>query len=159
MAKVTAVGFDELAKQLETLADHSGSIASAALYSGAGMMADKVRNAVNSQQTQPDRKHKGKALLPYEKKALQNGLVIEKFVQDKARDYTQTAVTFKGRTDHRTKNYPDGIPTILLARAINKGTSFRSANRFFNNTVNRTRAEAERLMTETAEREMKKYIK
>lgn len=159
MAKVTAVGFDELAKELESLADHSGAIASAALYAGAGLMADKVRSAVDSQQTEHDRKHKGKALLPYEKEALQDGLMIEKFVQDKARDYTQTAITFHGRTNHRTENYPDGVPTILLARAINKGTTFRSANRFFHNTVNRTRTEAEHLMVETAEREMKKHIK
>lgn len=159
MAKVTTVGFDELAKELETLADHSGKIASAALYAGAGMMADKIRNAVDAQQTEPTRKHKGKALLPYEKEALSNGLTIEKFKQDKARDFTETAITFKGRTGHRTESYPDGVPTILLARAINKGTTFRSANRFFNNTVNRTRAEAERLMAETAEREMKKHIK
>lgn len=159
MAKVVAVGFDTLAKELQQIADHSGEIASRALYNGAGMMADRIRNAVDSQQTQADRKHKGKALLPYEKDALQNGLTIEKFIHDKGRDYTQTAITFHGRVNHRTENFPDGMPTILLARAINKGTSFRSPNRFFINTVNKTRSEAEQAMVKTAEQEMKKHIK
>lgn len=159
MAKITAVGFDDLAKELETVANHSGEIASRALYEGAGLMADKIRNSIDSLQTQPDRKHKGKTLLPYEKEALQRGLTVEKFIQDKGRDYTQTAITFHGRSDHRTERHPDGIPTILLARAINKGTSFRSANRFFINTVNKTRADAERAMMLAAEREMKKHIK
>lgn len=159
MAKIVQVGFDTLAKELETIADHSGEIASRALYAGAGVMADKIRSAVDSQQTQPNREHKNKSLLPYEKQALQNGLTVEKFIHDKARDYTQTSITFHGRTDHRTESYPNGVPTILLARAINKGTSFRSANRFFSNTVNKTRSEAEQVIVQTAEQEMKKHIK
>lgn len=159
MAKITSVGFDALAKELNTIADHSGEIASRALYAGAGVMADRIRTSVESLQTERDRKHKGKTVLPYEKEALMNGLTIEKFKKDKARDFTQTTITFHGRADHPTKNYPTGVPTILLARAINKGTTFRSANRFFHNTVNRTRGEAEKAMVDKAEEEMKKRTK
>lgn len=159
MAKVVTVGFDELAKELETLANHSGKIATSALYAGAGEMADRIRSSTEKLQTETERKHRTRNLLPYEKQALLDGLTVEKFTQDSGRDYTQTTVTFHGKTDHPTESYPDGLPTILLARSITKGTTFRRANRFFPNTVNRSRKEVEKLMTETAEREMKKHIK
>lgn len=158
MAKVTAVGFDELAKELGTIADHAGTIASAALYEGSGYMADQLRHSVERLETD-ERKHVMNHVLNYEKEALQKGLTIEKFTKDTARGVTKTAITFHGYTDHKTSSYPTGIPTILLARAITKGTSFRRANRFFSNTVNRARKETERLMVQKAEEEMRKDIK
>lgn len=158
MAKVTAVGFDELAKELGTLADHTGRIASAALYEGSGYMADQIRHSVDNLQTD-DRKHVTNHVLDYEKKALERGLTIEKFTQDKARGVTETAVTFHGYTEHKTARWPTGVPTILLARAITKGTSFRRPNRFFPNTVNRARKTAEEIMVKKAEEEMRKDIK
>ena len=158
MAKVTAVGFDELAKELGTLADHTGRIASATLYEGSGYMADQIRHAVDNVQTD-DRKHVTNHVLDYEKEALQRGLTIEKFTQDKARGVTETAVTFHGYTSHKTAIWPTGVPTILLARAITKGTSFRRPNRFFPNTVNRARKTAEEIMVKKAEEEMRKDIK
>lgn len=158
MAKVTAVGFDELAKELNTIADHTGSIASAALYEGSGYMADQIRHAVDALQTD-DRKHATNHVLEYEKEALSKGLTIEKFKQDTARGVTQTAITFHGYSDHKTDSYPTGAPTILLARAITKGTSFRRPNRFFPNAVNRSRKATEDIMVKKAEEEMRKDIK
>lgn len=158
MANVTAVGFDELAKELGTLADHAGSIASAALYEGSGHMADQLRHSIERLETD-ERKHVTNHVLDYEKDALQKGLTIEKFTKDSARGVIQTAITFHGYTDHKTSTYPTGVPTILLARSINKGTSFRRANRFFPNTVNRARKETEDLMLKKAEEEIRKDIK
>lgn len=159
MAKIVSVGFDDLIKQFDAVATHSGAIASKALYAGAGLMADKLRKSLDNIQTEESRKHKTRMLLPYEKEALQRGLSINKFTQDKARDFTETAVTFHGRTNHRTAKYPDGVPTILIARSINAGTTFRRKNRWFQNVVSRNRKEAEKTMVTTAELEMKKYIK
>ena len=76
MANVTAVGFDELAKELGTIADHVGSIASAALYEGSGYMADQLRHSVERLETD-ERKHVTNHVLDYEKEALQKGLTIE----------------------------------------------------------------------------------
>ena len=159
MAKVIAVGLDELAKELGTVADHVGNIASAALYEGSGFMADKIRTAIDKLEAEEDRKHVRNHVLDYEKEALEKGLTIEKFKKDRGRGMTETAITFHGRSDHKTAKYPNGIPTILLARSIHKGTSFRRANRFFPRTVNRYRKEAEDLMVKKAEEEMRKDIK
>ena len=159
MAKIVAVGLDQLAKQFSDVADQTGRIAKKSLYEGSGMLADKLRNATENLTAEEERKHKTKAVLDYEKKALLNGLSVEKFKDNRALDCVETSVTFHGRSEHRTKNYPDGVPTILLARAINKGTAFRTSNRFFPNTVNRNRKDAEALMVKTAEAEMNKILK
>ena len=159
MAKIVAVGLDQLAKQFSDVADSTGRIAKKSLYEGSGMLADKLRNATENLTTEDQRKHQSKAVLDYEKKALLNGLSVEKFKDNRALDVVETSVTFHGRSEHRTKKYPDGVPTILLARAITKGTTFRTANRFFPNTVNRSRKEVETRMVKTAEAEMKKILK
>ena len=159
MAKIVAVGIDQLAKQFSDVADSTGRIAKKSLYEGTGFMADKLRNATENLTSEEQRKHRSKVVLDYEKEALLNGLTVEKFKDNRALDCVETSVTFHGRSEHRTKNYPDGVPTILLARAINKGTAFRTANRFFPNTVNRNRKDAEAMMVKTAEAEMRKILK
>lgn len=159
MAKIVAVGIDQLAKQFSDVADSTGRIAKKSLYEGTGFMADKLRNATENLTSEEQRKHRSKAVLDYEKEALLNGLTVEKFKDNRALDCVETSVTFHGRSEHRTKNYPDGVPTILLARAINKGTAFRTANRFFPNTVNRNRKDAEAMMVKTAEAEIRKILK
>ena len=159
MAKIVAVGIDQLAKQFSDVADSTGRIAKKSLYEGTGFMADKLRNATENLTSEEQRKHRSKAVLGYEKEALLNGLTVEKFKDNRALDCVETSVTFHGRSEHRTKNYPDGVPTILLARAINKCTAFRTANRFFPNTVNRNRKDAEAMMVKTAEAEIRKILK
>lgn len=160
MAKITSVGFDDLLQQLQEVADQAQPMAEKALYNGAGHMAGGIRKTVDNMQTVEDRKKVTGKILDYEKEALQDGLTIGKF----NRKYggtgsVSTVVKFHGRSKHRTKNYPDGVPTELLARAITKGTSFRKPNRFFSRAVNKIRKETEEIMTKTLEDELKKIIK
>ena len=159
MAKIVAAGIDQLAKQFSDVADQTGRIAKKSLYEGSGFMADKLRNATENLVVEDHRVHPSKRVLDYEKQALLKGLTVEKFKDNRALDCVETSVTFHGRSEHRTVQYPDGVPALLLARAINKGTVFRTANRFFPNTVNQNRKDAEALMVKTAEAEMKKILK
>lgn len=159
MAKIVCVGFDQLAKQFSDVANHSGHIARKSLFEGSGLLADKLRQATENLTTEDSRKHVTKAVLDYEKEALLNGLTVERFKTSRSLDYTQTSITFHGRANHRTEKYPDGIPTIVLARSITKGTPFRSKNRYFPNTVNRSRKQVEEKMVKVAEDEINKFIK
>ena len=86
MASIVSVGFDQLEKELLTMADSSGRIAKAALYDGADFMADKLRAATENLQVEDRRRKRSKNVLDYEKEALLNGLAIEKFRDDRARD-------------------------------------------------------------------------
>lgn len=159
MAKITSVGFDDLIQSLQEIADQAQPIAEKALYNGAGHMAGGIRKTVDNMQTVEDRKKVTGKILDYEKEALQDGLTIGKFNRNGGTGSVSTVVKFHGRSKHRTKNYPDGVPTELLARAITKGTSFRKPNRFFSRAVNKIRKETEEIMTKTLEDELKKIIK
>lgn len=159
MAKMITTGFDQLIKEFEDIADHSQEICSKSVYEGAGMMADKLKQSINSINEEGQRKHRSRSLLPYEKEALQNGLSISKFKKDAQRDVVQTTISFKGYVHHPTEAFPDGMPLIYLARSINRGTTFRTPNRYFPNTVNRNAKAVEQKMVEVTEAEIKKYIK
>ena len=159
MASIVSVGFDQLEKELLTMADSSGRIAKAALYDGADFLADKLRTATENIEVENRRRNRSRNVLDYEKQALLNGLCIEKFKDDRARDCVRTSITFHGYTDHATERYPGGVPTILLARAIISGTEFRLKNRFFPNAFNRNRKETEEVMVRKAESEMAKILK
>ena len=147
-AKIVSSGFDSVIKEFENIADQSDRICTAAVYKGAGVMADRLKESINALDTQERRAHVNKKLLPYELEALQKGLSIGKFEHDKARDFVGTDITFKGYTEHPTEDFPLGMPIKYLARSINAGTSFRSANRFFGNTVRRNAQKVEKEMAD-----------
>lgn len=159
MAKLVSVGFDDLIKEFNVIADHSGDIAAKMLYTGSGEMADSIKNSIEGLKTEEQRKHVTSAVTPDEQDALAKGLSIKKFNRDKSRDYIQTSISFKGYTDKKTKAYPTGIPVILLARSIQSGTSFRKPNRYFTNTVNRNKKKVEETMKNVAESELRKLVK
>lgn len=157
--KIVSTGFDAVIKEFEQIAEQSDRICTAALYKGAGSMADRLKDSVNALNTEDRRAHKTSKLLPYEQEALQKGLSIGKFEHDKTRDFVATDITFRGYTNHPTESFPTGMPIRYLARSINAGTSFRSANRFFGNTVRRNAQKVEKEMAETIESELQKLIK
>ena len=158
MAKIASFGFDQLTKELEAVAANTESITEMALDRGADHMNRKLHDALDAQPVTDDRDHKTNQLLDYEKKALQDGMYVSD-IKKYSSGNTIKAISFSGYADHPTKTYPTGAPTIMLARAITKGTSFRKANRFFPNTVKKSRQETEEIMANTVENELKKYIK
>lgn len=157
--KIISSGFDSVIAEFEKIAEESDRICTAAVYKGAGTMADRLKDSVNSLNTEKRRAHKTNELLPYEKEALQKGLSIAKFEHDKSRDFVGTDITFRGYSDHPTESFPTGMPVRYLARSINAGTSFRSGNRFFGNTVRRNAQRVEKEMAEVIETELQKIIK
>lgn len=161
MAKTTVIttGFNEIIKEFNDLSDQSLSICSKALYEGAGLMADRLKEEINSLPVTDQRHKRTKSLLPYEKEALVKGLSIDEFEKDSARDRVSTKITFHGYSDHPTEEYPNGVPIILLARSITAGTTFRVANRFFPNTVRRNTTVVERKIQEMIDQEVKKIMK
>ena len=158
MAKIASFGFDQLTKELEAVANNTDNIAEKALDKGADHMNRKLHEALDAQKVTKDREHKTNRLLDYEKKALQDGMYVSD-IKKYSSGNTIKAISFSGYADHPTKTYPTGVPTIMLARAITKGTTFRKKNRFFPRTVNKYRQETEEIMANTAENELKKYIK
>jgi hypothetical protein len=72
--------------------------------------------------------------------------------------YLNVKIGFDGYNSHTTKTYPKGQPNVMIARALERGTSFSPATPFVNKAVNRVRAQAEAKMQKTLDEEIKKTM-
>lgn len=124
-------GLEDLYLKLETIATDSGAIARKCLYEGAKVVADELRQAV---ETIPTEEHHAVPtarngiqiayLTPEEKAACLNGIGVAKH-EERGDAYT-TAVSFNGYMDEpTTKRYPHGIPVAVIMRSLEIGSSVR----------------------------------
>jgi hypothetical protein len=151
-------GLEDVEALLNTLGDKAGSVASAGLYDGAGVMADEIQRQVNAIRTEEFRYtvFGQRAPSPEEKAALQSvGAGIAKF--DKNGSEVDTSVGFSnaGYADVNGKRKP--IPQI--ANAINSGTSFMKAQPFFRKAVNSGRTRAVEAISRGIEEKVDALIK
>lgn len=130
-------GLEELITRMGTLEDKGVDIASAALYEGAGIMADAVTKAVQGIVTEEFRytKH-GQRLPSPEEKALilsaRRG--VTKFKKSKTSVETSIGFQKSGYGDLGGKTRP--IPVV--ANSIESGTSFMKPQPFFRTAVEKT---------------------
>lgn len=66
---------------------------------------------------------------------------------------------FDGYNDIITKKYPKGQPNVMIARSVNKGTSFMVAQPFMDTTVSRETAKTIEIIRENFENQMEKLWK
>ena len=86
-----------------------------------------------------------------------NGFGISHIQDDDG--FVNVKLGFDGYNGTRTKNYPKGQPNVLIARAVNSGTTFRKKTRFVDKAVSSSRKAAEKAMDETCNREIEKIMK
>ena len=128
-------GLDELNRKLDKLGENTQGIAAQGLYDGAGLVADKVSQAVNGIATEPFRYAKGgrKRKPSPEEKALlakaKHG--VAKFRKSGTEVQTSVGLQNSGYGELNGKTKP--IPVI--ANAINSGTSFMDRQPFFRKAV------------------------
>lgn len=68
-------------------------------------------------------------------------------------------ISFDGYNAMKTKKYPKGQPNILIARAIESGTSFRQKYPFVRKAVNASRKKAQETMQKVIDDEASKITK
>lgn len=149
MAKVTLKkGGEDIAKLLMNVSRAGTAAGKVATYEGAKVIADAIRA---SAEALPDEKHRylqdGDAynvVSETDKKDLLNSLGIAEIKKDE--DGVRTVVGFAGYGSHPTRKYPKGLPMPLLARAIESGSSVRSAHPFVRPAVNAKRKAARTAM-------------
>ena len=123
-------GMEELIMKMDKLEDKGRSVASRALYEGAGLVADSVSSAVDSIATEEFHYTKFGTRLPSpEEKAIlkQAKKGVAKF--RKSKDSVNTSVGMENSGYGTLKGKTKPIP--LIANAINSGTSFMSPQPFF----------------------------
>lgn len=131
-------GIDQYVTILENLEYSAFDAMGSAIYVGAGIVADEVNRQIRGL---PDT-----ACTSMEKAALIDGLGISRMENDNG--YVNVKIGFDGYDNVKTKKYPKGHAVCMIARAIEKGTSFRSANPFVSRAVRATKDKAEKAMAE-----------
>ena len=163
MPKITFKAGDEYALKLSRLAGKSDGVAKRAIYKGAEIVTDAIKQNLENIPTekarwlQPGEQFDG--LTENQKKALANGFGLTKMEQDESGNWN-TKAGFEGYVNSRpTKNYPKGLPIPMLARALERGTSVRRKHPFNRPAVAASKKAAEEAMNRSINEDIEKIMK
>lgn len=158
MAKFEFTGIDEYLKQLNTLADKGEGICKRAVYDGAAVVANAVREEINKLQTTDKNPPKGEQLgvLSYERDGLLDGLGVAKIRNEDG--YINTKVGFDGYNRLRSKKYPKGHPNMMIARSIESGSSMRRKNPFMTRALKAAKAKAAEAMKKRMDEDIEQIM-
>lgn len=154
------IGLDEAMKRLEDLGARSDELLSRALYDGAKVMADGLKDAIRALPEDTgfkriDRGDKPRNVVdPLDKEDLISHMGISSFRSETGKVYAR--ISFDGYGQVRTKKFPNGRPVVLIARSINSGSSVRMKHPFIKPTVNQYKSAAFDAMRKCVEDELKK---
>ena len=160
MAKIAFKGLEEYERKLSRLGKESEKVAGAAIYEGAAIMADAIRQNIESL---PIVTGYGTTDAPLpggvtrsQKQGLLDGLGITPMSSDNG--FYNVKIGFDGYNSTKTKNYPQGQPNQLVARGVESGTSWKMKKPFVRPAINRSRKTVEKTMAETLDREINKIM-
>lgn len=161
MAKIEMKGLDEYTKALSRLElGLKDKVIGAAIYDGADIVADEIRAGINALPVDsgfgtPDAPLKGPNKV--QKDALLASFGITRMGERFG--FYDVKVGFDGYNEIRTKRWPKGQPNAMIARSIERGTSFLLKTPFVKQAMSRAKTRALEAMKRTTEREIKKLMK
>jgi HK97 gp10 family phage protein len=160
MAKMTiGKGVDDFISELGDLKHAAGRFSGRALYVGAKIMADALKAQVEALpvRNQGHRERGRRNPTQVEKDGLIEGLgITRKRIEN---GNSNISIGFDGYNAHVTDKWPKGKPNAMIARSINKGTSFMRRIPFKTQAVNASRAAAEEAMVEEVDKQIKQIMK
>ncbi len=160
MADYKITGTDELEKTFSLLTQDAERLARGALYHGAGVMTDAIKESIQNLETMDEaealKREKGKQIIltGTQKQDLINGFGIAP--QRFSAGVYDTHIGFNGYGSRPTKKYPKGLPNQLLARAAESGTSFRRKQPFMRKAIISTREKTIEAMQKSIDEDIKK---
>lgn len=147
---------------LGKIGDASKDICGAAIYEGAKIIADEVKNNLNSLNVTTDelamlkaKKSEPTYITQRAKEGLIKSFGVTPMSQDKDGIYN-VKLGFDGYNDVKTKKWPKGQPNQLIARACESGSSAMIKQPFFREAVQKTKKKAESRMAEVLDEKIKK---
>lgn len=176
------VGFEKIISNMQALTNASNDMIKQAIYPGAGLMADELRKAIENlpeietdiddvryqslrqkdsyKRDEVKRKNPKKGLprgaTKTEKAGMLEGLGLAPMRTDK--DMINTKAGMDGYNDNRTASWPKGKPNVMIARAIESGTSFRQKTPFIEPTYKKNKEKAVQLMAKAFDDMAAKYM-
>ncbi len=160
MPKMSTKGLDDAIAMLSKVGSKSRDIIERGLYEGAGVVADAVRENIDDIPTSEDwgtPNHPKAGPSAKEKDALREGLGVSPM--ETSGGTTNVSVGFDGYSDDVTKNFPKGKPVAMIARSVERGTSFMQARQFIKPAVASSKSQAIAKMDQTIKEEIKKLTK
>lgn len=156
MAKIQFKNGSEYMAKLEKL-DRSfrSDVAGKAIYKGAAVVADAIQAGISGLRAE-DTEALGK-LSAKQRYGLHQSLGIAKLQNDAG--LLNVKIGWDGYNDVKTKKWPKGQPNQMIARSVERGTSFMIANPFVKKAVSKSRKEALKVMGETVDQEIEKLMK
>lgn len=159
MARVDAHELTDITHLLAEMGTKWEGLAKQGLYEGRAVMKDALEKEIDDLPTTgSDRFYfKGElplaSIRPSEKEGLKKGLRI--FKMESRNDGVSVAIGFVDYTDvgHNGKR----VPTRLIARSLEKGTTVVKPNRFVKRVYNKNKSKAEKVIVYTIEGKFKKY--
>lgn len=157
MAKLKFKGIDEYVAQLQKLENLSNESIGRAVYAGAAVVADAVKDAIRALPTDERTVKDGDMLQGISR--LQKAGLIDGFGIAPLRNengYMHVKLGFDGYNSVKTKSYPQGQPNSVIARSVNSGTSFRQKIPFMDQAVRNNKDKCEQTMQEAFDKELRK---
>lgn len=155
-------GLEEYISKLGNLEFEAPEAMGKAIFSAAELVADATNAALRNlpvdhgQTKSKNNHHVRRDLTTYEKQGLLDSFGISREQNDNG--YINVKIGVDGYNGHVTKKQPKGAPNVAVARSLEKGTSFMRRNPVFSKTARAKKAEAERVMQETLDKEINKIM-
>lgn len=154
---------DAFERNLRKLGNEGKGICKMALYDGAAVAANALRNSVNGLSRVPDveginaaRKGVPTILTVSQKNGLRNGLGISP-MKMKGR-IISVKVGFDGYNSVKTKRWPNGQPNVMIAASCEHGSSAMLEQPFIAPTFRANSAQMQRAMVKTATDQISKIL-
>ena len=145
---------DDYTEKLNDLRLNTKEYFDAAIKKGGGVVADAVRAEINALPINTGYKKRGNEMIrglnTLQKGGLQDSLGIAPPRDDG--DFRNVKVGFDGYNQNYTDAYPNGQPNVVIARSVEKGTSFRSPNPFIARAARKSKEKATKTMEDEIDR-------
>ena len=161
MAKITFPGLKDYELMLSRLEGATDDMIGRAVYAGAGIVADAVKQGIQSLPVVTgygtDTNPLPGGVTAAQKAGLLDGFGISKLQDDGG--YLNVKLGFDGYNRTRTEMYPQGQPNQLVARGVESGTSWKQKKSFIRPATTRSRKAAEAEMKRVLDEEIEKIAK
>ena len=161
MAKITFPGLNDYELMISKLSKGVDDIAGKAIYAGAGIVADAIKENIKDLPIvrgygTKENPLPGGVTAP-QKAGLINGLGISPMQSDAG--YLNVKIGFDGYNATKTEKYPQGQPNQLVARGVESGTSWKQKKPFIRQAINASKSRAEAEMARILDQEIEKITK
>ena len=146
MAVMKIMGVSEYMKALQNMERSAEGALKKAVYEGAKVVVEAAANGVNLIPVVSGKAGFGTPEKPVQgihrkqKQGLEESLGISKIRNEQG--FVNAKIGFSGYNDFTTDKYPQGQPNVLIARAVESGTTFRKKFPFMRPAVNRSKTQA-----------------